>query len=271
MRSPWFDASAPMQADRAPITTARRLLVLLAPPRSGSFHLCRLLWQLGYGKPTEYFNPNPLYTSALSRWGRVGTRAWLAALVAERSARSVFSGMPFFSLKLQAQQRRGPCHRVLRRTFRSPLEGLGLRQEDPLVVLLRRRDGVAAIASLHFSRCTGAYDQGLVWTHQALAIGSLLDPHAVQQTIELYQGHLHWLEEAAGRIAPLRQVWLEDLVTDQAAQLHQLVRVLEPDVQLDNDDPRLALEIRRDSSPWVGERRDWIHRIAERVRELGGG
>ncbi|MEI6829800.1 MAG: hypothetical protein WCK64_08130 [Synechococcaceae cyanobacterium ELA445] len=270
MLSPWFDASAPMQAEQAPITTARRLLVLLAPPRSGSFHLCRLLWQLGYGKPTEYFNPNPLYGSALSRWGRVGTRAWLAALVAERSARSVFSGTPFFSLKLQAHQRRGPCHRVLRRTFRPPQEGLGLRQEDPLVVLLRRRDGVAAIASLHFSRCTGAYDQGLVWTHQGLPICNLLDPYAIRQTIGLYQGHLSWLEEAARRIAPVRQIWMEDLVTEQAAELHQLVGALEPAVQLGKDDPRLIVEIQRDSSPWVEERRDWIHRIAERVRELEG-
>jgi LPS sulfotransferase NodH len=270
MLSPWFDASSPMQAKQAPITTARRLLVLLAPPRSGSFHLCRLLWQLGYGMPTEYLNPNPLYRAALGRWGRVGTRPWLATLVAERSARSVFSGTPFFSLKLQAHQSRGSCHRVLRRRFQAPQESLGLRREDPLVVLLRRRDRVAAIASLHFSRCTGAFDQGLSVTHQGLPICSLLDPCAIQQTIEQYYSHLRWLEEAAQRITPLHPIWMEDLMADQSAVLHKLVWALEPEVQLVENDSRLGVRIQPDRSIWADQRRDWLHQIAELVRELEG-
>ncbi len=270
MLSPWFDASAPSQRELEPIEEARRLLVLLAPPRCGSFHLCRLLWELGFGKPTEYLNPNPLYRSALGRWGRVGTRDWVAALVAERSGRSRFSGTPFFSLKLQANQGRGSFEQVLRRSFRAPRSAIGLRQEEPLVVLLRRRDSVAAMASLHFSRCTGAYDLGLVMTHQGLPIGCLLDPAAIRQTIDEYQRHLLWLDQAAQSRSPAWELWLEDLVADQAAALQQLVSVLEPELTLGAGDPRLAVGIRRDASPWVEERRTWISRIAERVQELGG-
>lgn len=271
MISPWFDASAPSQHPRALIREPRRLLVLLAPPRSGSFHLCRLLWQLGYGRPTEYLNPNPLYRSALSRWGRVGSRQWVAKLVAERSARSRFSGIPFVSLKLQANQGRGSCEQVLRRTFRAPLGDLGLRQDKPLVVLLRRRDSAAAMASLHFSRCTGAYDLGLVTTHQGLPIGSLLDEAAIRQTMDEYRHHLLWLEAAAQSSAPTMALWLEDLLADQAGMLAQLVLALEPELHLDAGDPNLALRIRRDASPWVNERRQWLERIKERVRDLGEG
>ena len=60
MLSPWFDASAPAltpAVDPATSQGKRRLLLLLSAPRSGSYHLCRLLWHLGYGKPAEYFNP----------------------------------------------------------------------------------------------------------------------------------------------------------------------------------------------------------------------
>ena len=264
--SPWFDASSPTQADQPVIQAPRRLLLLLAPPRSGSFHLCRLLWQLGYGRPTEVFNPNPLYISSLSRWGRVGSRAWMRALVAERSACSRFTGEPFFALKLQAHQLRGSLTQILRRRF-APLPASLLRRDGPPVLLhLRRRDQVAAIASLHFSRCTGAFDLGLVTTHQGLPITSLLDPAAIASTIAEFRSHLAWLEQAASDHPPLLNLDLEDLVADQNASLARLVAAIEPQAAPSPDDPRLAFRIRRDDSPFVAERRLWLERISEQVR-----
>jgi hypothetical protein len=66
-------------------------------------------------------------------------------------------------------------------------------------------------------------------------------------------------------------LWLEDLLADQAGVLAQLVLALEPELHLDASDPSLALRIRRDASPWMNERRQWLERITERVRDLGEG
>jgi LPS sulfotransferase NodH len=268
--SPWFDSSSPTQAEAVPIEGPKRLLVIVAPPRAGSFHLCRLLWQLGYGRPTEYLNPNPLYRSSLERFGRVGSRAWTETLVKERSARSSFTGTPFFALKLQAQQGRGSLRQVLTKQFHSPLESLGLKREAALVVRLRRRDQVAAMASMHFSRCTGAFDFGLVMTHQGLPINNLLDQGAIAQTMAEYQVHLSWLEQGVREIPAVQTLDIETLVSDQAGTLLQLVKSLEPEANPIRDDPRFEMRLRRDDSPFVAEKRDWIERISAVVRELGG-
>ena len=54
------------------------------------------------------------------------------------------SGVPFFSLQLQAQHARGSLPQVLRRRFPDPRQALGLLPGPPAVVLLRRRDRVAS-------------------------------------------------------------------------------------------------------------------------------
>jgi LPS sulfotransferase NodH len=56
MLSPWHDATEIVSLDQNP-PVCSRLILLLAAPRSGSYHLCRLFWALGLGRPTEYFNP----------------------------------------------------------------------------------------------------------------------------------------------------------------------------------------------------------------------
>lgn len=269
--SPWFDATSPTQLHRPAVQGLRRWLLLLAPPRTGSFHLCRLLWHLGYGRPTEYLNPNPLYRSILARWGRIGSRAWMATMVAERSACSVFSGAPFFSLKLQAHQERGSLKRLLRHRFAPPRQSLGLQAGPPHIVQLRRRSSSAAIASLHFSRCTGAFDLGLVTTHQGLPIAQLLDPAAIASTIADYRSHLHWLEQAARQLPPALTLDLEDLVTDQAGCLRRLVLALEPQAAPEPDDPRLTVRLLRDPSPFEADRQRWLERINEEVRRQTGG
>lgn len=247
--SPWFDASSPTQIHRPAVQGLRRWLLLLAPPRTGSFHLCRLLWHLGYGRPTEYLNPNPLYRSILARWGRIGSRTWITTMVAERSACSVFSGAPFFSFKLQAHQQRGSLQRLLRHRFAPPHQSLGLQAGPPRIVQLRRRSSSAAIASLHFSRCTGAFDLGLVTTHQGLPIGQLLDPAAITGTIAEYHSHLRWLEQAARQLPPALTLDLEDLVADQAGCLRRLVLALEPKAAPESNDLRLAARLLGEPHP----------------------
>lgn len=67
MLSPWHDAENIKSFDLNDCGCPR-LVLLLAAPRSGSYHLCRLLWNLGIGRPTEYFNP--LHAHA---WARFST------------------------------------------------------------------------------------------------------------------------------------------------------------------------------------------------------
>ncbi len=63
---------------------------------------------------------------------------------------------------------------------------------------------------------------------------------------------------------------MEDLMADQSAVLHKLVWALEPEVQLVENDSRLGVRIQPDRSIWADQRRDWLHQIAELVRELEG-
>lgn len=275
MLSPWFDASAPRPQeplpDARPQLQPAQLLIVLAPPRVGSFHLCRLLWGLGYGKPTEYFNPHPLYRSALGRWDRWGSRAWLRALVRERSAVSIFSGRRFFATKLQPFQRRGSYLAVLERLQR-PLRRAGLLTPDPpFVVRLQRRNWQAATASLHFSRCTGAYDLGLETTHQGLPFDHLLDPQALAQTCAEMARHRAWLQEGCRALPPQLELSYEELISQQPEQLGRLVAGLEPGLDLAEPGIQAALRrpIRREHFPWDDERRDWLRRLEAAVIALG--
>jgi hypothetical protein len=275
MLSPWFDASAPGPQGPLPEGLHQpqpaRLLIVLAPPRVGSFHLCRLLWGLGYGKPTEYFNPHPIYRSAFGRWGRWGSKDWLRTLVRERSATSLFSGRYLFATKLQPFQRRGSYRMVLERLLR-PLRRSGqLTADPPFVVLLQRRNWPAATASLHFSRCTGAFDLGLETTHQGLPFEHLLDPQALSQTCAEMAFHRAWLEQACRALPPQLTLCYEELISHQAEQLGRLVGALEPDV--DRAEPWIEAVLRRpiqrEQFPWDGKRREWLQQLEAAVIALG--
>lgn len=279
MLSPWFDASSPW--DGAGATSCRQppgAYVLLAPPRAGSFHLCRLLWNLGYGRPSEYFNPNPLYRQLLGRWSpprppwrRLGQpdrhrsgwprRAWLERLVAERSCCSSLSGRPFFGLKLQAFQLPGGFGSLGPRLQRDLVAaGCG---STPRLLLLRRRNWRRMVASLHLARCTGAYDLGLIPTDQHHRLEDLLNPAALAQAADLLRRHLLWLRQAAAHDPALLLVDHDDLLVDQAAALGRLLAWLDPEAL---QAPALELQalaqpIQRDPSPWRQQRSGWLERL----------
>jgi len=272
MLSPWFDASSLGPSDQAskgrPPVGPAFFVVVLAPPRVGSFHLCRLLWGLGYGQPTEYFNPHPIYRSALGRWGRWGRDPWLQTLARERSATSLFSGRPFFATKLQPFQRPGSYLKILERLQRPLLRAGLITPDPPFVVRLQRRNWQAATASLHFSRCTGSYDLGLETTHQGLAFDQLLDPEALTQTCAEMDRHRAWLEQACQALPPQLELSYEQLISDQSGQLGRLVAALEPDIDLASPDVQAALRrpIRREHPPWSEERRLWLQRLEATIR-----
>jgi len=292
MLSPWFDRSSD-QVFYCDICTDSRpqALLILAPPRSGSFHLARLLWQLGYGKPTEYFNRNSLYRTLLSRWGRRPRwqrlllrwrgdavwvqKSWLKRLVEERSTRSSLSTTAFFSSKLQPFQLPGSFAQAWPRLQRYLKEAGCTAPDNKSLLLLLRRDWRAAVASYHLSRCSGAYDLSIVPTFQHRPLTDLLKPEALIETAALYRQHLQWLLEATIVAQPL-VIHHEDLVANQVDILWRLLQHCDPGLSnLSGPDQlheakrsALAVSIARDSSPWVEQRSAWLERIHQLLTQL---
>lgn len=292
MLSPWFDRTSNQTFVTEGFADSRpQPLLILAPPRSGSFHLARLLWQLGYGRPTEYFNRNSLYRTLLSRWGTRPRwqrwllrwrgdavwvqRCWLKRLVEERWCRSSLSTTAFFSSKLQPFQLPGSFAQVWPRLQRC-LHAAGCAAPDNRsLVLLLRRDWQAAVASYHLSRCSGAYDLGIMPTLQHRPIADLLNPEALIETAALYRHHLQWLVEATTVAQPL-VIHHEDLVANQIDILWRVLRhcdpalsrVSGPDQLQEAKRHALAVSIARDNSPWVEQRSAWLERIHQLLAQL---
>lgn len=290
MLSPWLDASASMSPPQPPATPPR-VLLLLAPPRTGSFHVARLLWQLGYGKPTEYFNRNPLYRSLLSRWGERPRwqrwllrwrgdavwvqRRWLRRLVQERWASSSLTGAPFFSSKLQPFQLPGSFGAMWPRLQRDLQTAGCLPPDQRSLLLLLRRDWPAAVASLHLSRCSASYDLGITPTFQHRPLNDLLNADALVDTAALYHRHLRWLQDACQVIQPL-VLHHEDLISDQVASLMRVLEHCDPAFGAwissrslgDSQRQALTVQIARDSSPWSQQRREWLMRIGSLLEQL---
>lgn len=288
MLSPWLDRSAGPPPSRAPVRPPQppKLLLILAPPRTGSFHLCRLLWDLGYGMPTEYFNRNVLYRQLLSRWGERPrwqrwllrwrgdaapiNQRWLQRLVLERWAESKLTGSVFFSCKLQPFQLPGRFESLwpeLKHALTAA--GCACRADQPILVLLRR-NWRAAVASFHLSRCSGAYDLGITPTFQHRPLADLLDADALSESAALYHQHLQWLFLASRAVQPL-VIHHEDLVDDQITTLWRTLSHCDPALarkRLDDVRPMLAATIEREETPWSAQRREWLERIGHGLEQL---
>ena len=296
MLSPWFDASAPALPPAVdPVTPQgkRRLLLLLTAPRSGSYHLCRLLWHLGYGKPAEYFNPNlragwhryqPLGSGLLPKLRRRLRReiqphrldpAWLMQLVIERSAHSLLTGQLFFAAKLQPQQL-GPLPAALTASF-APLARHGLwppfEQVPPALVLLFRRDWLGAIVSQHLALCSGSFDQGRLFSCQLRSITALGNREALLSDIASYRTLLEALLDNRRRcIYPIHVLAFEDLLQDQSQRLANLIQAIEFNGPLAaplEDHPTLAVQIQRAEDPWAPQHAALKRHLREYVQAEG--
>lgn len=259
--SPWFDVSATSidtkskKEDINRQSDLRTLLIIISAPRCGSYHLCRILWELGYGMPAEYFNP--FFAHALRRYekrpltqlralqiglrrrlhswlGRASLRACpglpdpdcLASLVQERTARSRLTGQPFFSVKLQAHQL-GRLGFALQHVF-APMVCRGLwksfEAQPPSILLLYRRDLAAAVASFHYSLCCGSFDQGRIFSYQHRSLSALGNHQALRTDLAAYHIHLEWLVDALRSSPfPIFCLAFEDLVDQQDRLLEELL------------------------------------------------
>ena len=297
MVSPWFDASAPRTPTATPRPQpaepeTRQLLVVLSIPRCGSYHLCRLLWQLGYGKPAEYFNPSlqPLlarfHPEAKHRYQRVlyrtkqrlqphhPTPQWLEGLVQERTSTSTITGQPWFAAKLQPDQL-GSLPQALNRVF-EPLARKGYWKpfhiKPPALVMLYRRDWTAMVLSHHLARCSGSFDQRRIFTHQHRSITQLGAEQALLEDLSCAKRHLealtHTLETS---LYPIHLTDFESLLSQQTHMLATLISRIDPysppPADLGNS-PKLQFKIARTPDPWASDLATWQQHLHSRFQEL---
>ena len=257
MLSPWFDNSD-LETSRS---KAAQLILIVALPRSGSYLLCRQLWELGYGRPFEYCNPNAQIRSALSRFGR---RPW-QNIIRARSASPVFDPQLFFSCKVQPYQE----HISIKQHINQLWEPLSRRnwlekQDDKLkykLIFLRRSNVVRSAASWHFSLCTGAFDKGLTYTFQRWPMAALFDHKYLIKSTTEYQRKLHWLKQSQADYPDAQVLTHEELLSDPIRKLAELINYLSPGANDSRIENALNFRIERDRSPFSKERMKFIEEI----------
>lgn len=257
MLSPWFDNSD-LETSRS---KAAQLILIVALPRSGSYLLCRQLWELGYGRPFEYCNPNAQIRSALSRFGR---RPW-QNIIRARSASPVFDPQLFFSCKVQPYQE----HISLKQHINQLWEPLSQRnwlekQNDKLkykLIFLRRSNAVRSAASWHFSLCTGAFDKGLTYTFQRWPMTALFDRKYLIKSTTEYQRKIHWLKQGQADYPDAQVLTHEELLSDPIRKLSELINYLSPGANDSRVENALNFRIEKDRSPFSKERLKFIEEI----------
>lgn len=257
MLSPWFDNSD-LETSRS---KAAQLILIVALPRSGSYLLCRQLWELGYGRPFEYCNPNAQIRSALSRFGR---RPW-QNIIRARSASPVFDPQLFFSCKVQPYQE----HISLKQHINQLWEPLSQRnwlekQNDKLkykLIFLRRSNAVRSAASWHFSLCTGAFDKGLTYTFQRWPMTALFDRKYLIKSTTEYQRKIHWLKQSQADYPDAQVLTHEELLSDPIRKLAELINILSPGANDSRVENALNFRIEKDRSPFSKERLKFIEEI----------
>jgi len=257
MLSPWFDNSD-LETSRS---KAAQLILIVALPRSGSYLLCRQLWELGYGRPFEYCNPNAQIRSSLSRFGR---RPW-QNIIQARSASPLFDPQLFFSCKVQPYQE----HISLKQHINQLWEPLSRRnwlekQDDKLkykLIFLRRLNAVRSAASWHFSLCTGAFDKGLTYTFQRWPMAALFDPKYLIKSTTEYQRKLLWFKQSQADYPEAQILTHEELLLDPISRLAALINYLSPSADATCVKDALNFRIEADRSPFSNERKEIIQKI----------
>ena len=257
MLSPWFDNSD-IETSRS---KAAQLILIVALPRSGSYLLCRQLWELGYGRPFEYCNPNAKIRSALSRFGR---RPW-QNIIRARSASPVFDPQLFFSCKVQPYQEHISLKQHINQLWeplsrRNWLENQDKKLKDNLI-FLRRSKVVRSAASWHFSLCTGAFDKVLTYTFQRWPMTALFDHKYLIKSTTEYQRKLNWLKQSQADFPDAQVLTHEELLLDPVQKLAGLINYLSPGADENHVKNVLNFRIEIDRSPFSKDRLKIIEEI----------
>lgn len=257
MLSPWFDSSVLASSEFDPA----RLILIVALPRSGSYLLCRQLWELGYGRPFEYCNPNNQIRAALSRFGK---RPW-QEIIRARSASPIFDTQSFFSCKIQPYQEHVSLKQHIKQLWEPLARKDWLEKQDGKLnyklIFLRRLNIVRSAASWHFSLCTGAFDKGLTYTFQRWPMAALFDPKYLIHSTREYRRKLQWFKQSRADFPDAQILTHEKLVSDPISRLAALINYLSPSAGEPCIKDALNFRIEVDSSPFRNEREKIIQEI----------
>ena len=247
-------------------------LLILSPPRSGSYYLCRRLWLDGLGMPLEYLNS--LHLKAMAKRLRLPLQPcrWrdrpsdrLEQTLSQISSLRSCNG--WFALKLQPSQLQPWC-----RKKDTPIDLLGTVFADWTVIPLLRRDWFRQLASLIISRASGAYDLGLNFSWCDGAGGELLTPRRLSQARRQLEQDLKPIITWLGKHPECEPLWMEELLAwDQGRYADGMLLRL-PD--LDNDEHqqlRLKLgriPLQRREDPFATAKSSLNKRLAKQLRQL---
>ena len=217
--------------------------LILSPPRSGSYWLCRQLWTAGLGLPCEYLNR--LHLRRLSkRWGtpleafqtKTRVQRLAARLGLERQRRATTPsgamGADLQAYLVQAERRRSRGGWFGLKVQPLHLKELKLQPAvafpDWMPLPLLRRNQRRQLASYLFSRTSGAYDTGLITTNEGEGLEHLDNPTLQEETAALLAEQNRLIVELC-RQRDLTPLWMEDLMAQSSRELQQtLIRVLPP-------------------------------------------
>jgi len=200
-----------------PPSPLKRFVVIATTARSGSHLLSRLLKQLGYGVPFEYYNPlsRPRF---VHRWGLnpaepLFATEYLKAIIRHRTIDG------FCVVKCTPNQ------------FSALAAGIAAQNGLSALcfVHLWRRDSLAQAISLRLSQQSGVWDYTPGPTtrpHADLDVFDLDALHRVRRRAVVRE--LSWRLYLRNCNAPVVHVAYEDLVDDREQELRRLIAFLDP-------------------------------------------
>jgi LPS sulfotransferase NodH len=209
-------ALAGPEYDQAP-SPLKRFIVIAATGRTGSYMLARMLKQLGYGVPLEYYNP--IYRDGFAdRWGvdaaaRTFPADFLDALIRHRTTTNGFC-----AVKSHANQ------------FAGLAAGLDARGVSELCYIhLWRRDTLAQAISLRLAYQSGIWNFTPAPTTPPKENLDMFDLDALHEARRLLvKQEFSWrVHFQRGNVRVAHGAY-EDLVEERARELRRLVAFIDP-------------------------------------------
>jgi LPS sulfotransferase NodH len=230
---------------------ARRGYAILAPPRTGSYFLCGLLRELGFGRPDEHLDHG---LCRAARLGAVDLRLHLDRVAGIATAGGWFGTKLISSALFEAFESGFP-----------PNDFVDWLQEHRLpVILLNRRDKVAQAVSFFVARQTG------VWT----LVGETRRPEPPPYDFDAIHADYRdlcqqdrWIEDLLRLLpVPIHRLLYEDLEARTEDELARVVGFL-----TGRELPAAAIGVRARTRKQRGARtRDYVERFRSDLAGCGG-
>ena len=270
MASPMFDGDEP---DDQP----KNRYLILSTPRSGSYWLCRQLWQAGLGLPFEYLNSLHMHRFA-KRWnaqpgeprpGNKRPRGWQEQ-IRRLGAKLAFSTTTQKRVDIRAYLELTEKKRSMNGWMGIKVQPIHLKEldicfekmfQDWAVIPLLRRNQRRQLASYLFARVSGAYDLGLITSTTGDSLLRLNEPSLIQHMTELLASQNKATLQLA-RSRDLQPLWMEDLLDLDSNGLQETVVSYLPEAKHGN---HLFTTFTRRQDPFCEAKQAIIKEISIRI------